>query len=188
MPLNHTSIYSELTDEHFTTIGKIVVEWSNIESLICVLLSRLLVTPEFLARSYTDHMSAAKLQDAIQEGVGIHRERYNGELISMLKLNQIIDINERITALRATRNKFAHFCWIRESDETILGTSFSGGSPGSKKHNKSFIAFTTSELSNFYKNAYELVEELSSLIETLPEMTEDGLKSKITYPQSQLIK
>ena len=76
MPLNHTSQYAELTDDHFKAIGKIVVEWSNIEFLLSVLLSRLLVTPEFLGRSYTDHMNAVKLQEAVKEGVEIHKQRY----------------------------------------------------------------------------------------------------------------
>lgn len=41
MPLNHNSIYAELTDCHFKLIGKIVVEWSNIEFLLGVVDSRI---------------------------------------------------------------------------------------------------------------------------------------------------
>ncbi len=180
MPLNHTSQYSELTDEHFKAIGKIVVEWSNVEFLFGVLLSRLLVTPEFLARSYTDHMSAVKLQEAVKEGVEIHRQRYGCKLIAENKLSKILNINNRVTTLRATRNKFAHFCWARSSDEEIFGTNLSGGVPSGKKYKKSYITFTVSELSKFHREAYELVDELSLLVETLPEMKEDSLASKLT--------
>jgi hypothetical protein len=42
MPLNHTSEYAELIDEQFALIGRLVIEWSNIEFLLGVLLSRLL--------------------------------------------------------------------------------------------------------------------------------------------------
>lgn len=180
MPLNHTSQYAELTDGHFKAIGKIVVEWTNIEFLLGVLLSRLLVTPEFLARSYTDHMSAVKLQESIKEGAEIHKHRYDCKLISENELEQITNINNRVTMLRSTRNKFAHFCWTRSNDEEIFGTNLSGGVPSGKKHKKSYITFTVSELSNFHKEAYELVDELSSLVQTLPEMEEDGLTNKVT--------
>lgn len=183
MPLNHTSIYAELTAEHFKSIGKIVVEWSNIEFLLGVLLSRLLVTPEFLARTYTDHMSAVKLQEAIREGVDIHRARYGCKLISETDLEEISIINNKVTSLRATRNKFAHFCWTRSSDDEIFGTNFSGGIPDSKKGKKSCIKFTLSELSSFYSEAYEIVDKLSSLVQSLPEMEEDGLTKKLQSTQ-----
>jgi hypothetical protein len=180
MPLNHTSQYAELTDEHFTAIGKIVVEWSNIEFLLGVLLSRLLVTPEFLARSYTDHMSAVKLQNAIKESVEIHKQRYGYKLVEESELDQILSLNNRVTTLRSTRNKFAHFCWSRSTDDEIFGTNLSGGVPSNKKHKKSYITFTVAELSSFHKEAYKLVDELSSLVQSLPAMEEDGLTSKVT--------
>ena len=47
MPLNHTSIYAELNDENYALIGRVVVEWFNVEFLLGNLLSRLLFTPEF---------------------------------------------------------------------------------------------------------------------------------------------
>ena len=180
MPLNHTSQYAELTDEHYKAIGKIVIEWSNIEFLLGVLLSRLLVTPEFLARSYTDHMSAVKLQEAIKEGVEIQRQRYGCKLITENELAQIIKINNHVTTLRSTRNKFVHFCWTRRNDEEIFGTNLSGGLSSGKKHKKSFITFTVSELSSFHKQAYEVVDELSTLVQALPKMEEDGLSSKVS--------
>lgn len=76
MPLNHTSQYSELTQAQYAALGKAVVEWVNVEFLLGVLLSRLLATPEFLSRTYTDSISAVRLQGAIAEAVEIHRVRY----------------------------------------------------------------------------------------------------------------
>lgn len=183
MPLNHTSQYAELTDDHYKAIGKIVVEWSNIEFLLGVLLSRLLITPEFLARSYTDRMSAAQMQEAIKEGVEIHQYRYRSKLICEENLEKITTINEQITALRVLRNKFAHFCWARNTDNEIFGTSLSGGVPTSKKHSKSYTTYTIAELANFHQEAYEIVDCLSLLIEHLPKIEEDGLTNKITKLQ-----
>jgi hypothetical protein len=180
MPLNHSSQYSELTDEHFKAIGKLTVEWSNIEFLLGELLSRLLVTPAFLARTYTDHMPGAKRQEAIREACEIHRYRYGYKLVNEEQIKQIQAINNQITPLRSTRNKFAHFCWSRSNDEEIFGTNFSGGIPEGNKHRKSLASFTVTELDEFHQNAYAIVDLLSNLILKLPEMEEEDLTSKVT--------
>jgi hypothetical protein len=54
VPLNHHSEYSALTEAQYAAIGRAVVEWANVEFLLGVLLSRLLATPEFLARTMYD--------------------------------------------------------------------------------------------------------------------------------------
>lgn len=155
MPLNHRSQYAELTDEHFKAIGKLTVEWSNIEYLLGVSLSRLLVTPEVLARTYTDHMSAATRQDAIKEAAEIHRYRYSYKLISEDLIKQILEINNQITQLKSTRNKFAHFCWSRSSDDEISAQIY--------------------ELAESYQSAYAIVDVLSEIVKRLAEMGEEGL-------------
>jgi hypothetical protein len=179
MPLNHTSIYAELTDRHFRLIGKIVVEWSNIEFLLGVLLSKLLVTPEFLARSYTNHMSTVKLQEATKKGIEIHRKRYGCKLISEQELDKVIALNNRITKLRATRNKFAHFCWSRSNDDEIFGTNFSGGVPNRKQDRSGNVTYTVVELEEFNDEAYKIVDELSDIANSLPELEEEGLSRKL---------
>lgn len=180
MPFNHSSQYAELTDEHFQAIGKLTVEWSNIEHLLGVLLSRLLVTPAFLARTYTDHMSGAKRQEAIKEAVEIHRCRYGYKLVSEKHIKHILDLNSQITHLRLIRNKFAHFCWSRSNDGEIFGTNLSGGIPEGRKHKRSFVSYSVAELAEFHQTAFALVNVLSDLIPSLPEMEEEGLTSKVT--------
>ncbi|MBS98354.1 MAG: hypothetical protein CMI01_06720 [Oceanospirillaceae bacterium] len=145
-----------------------------------MLLSRLLVTPEFLARTYTDHMSGAKRQEAIKEAAEIHRYRDGYKLVSEDQIKQILDINGQITELRSTRNKFAHFCWSRSNDGEIFGTSLSGGIPEGRKYRKSFVSYTVAELADFHQKAYAMVDVLSVLIQSLPEMEEEGLTSKVT--------
>lgn len=175
MPLNHASIYSELTDRHFSQIGKIVVECSNIEFLLGVLLSKILMTPEFLARSYTDRMSAVKIQEAIKEGVEIHKKLFGSKIISDQKLDAIIALNNRITKFRAKRNKFAHFCWCRENDNEIFGTNFSGGVPSRKKERSESVIFTVKELEEFYNEVYKVVDELSHMVNSLPKFREEDI-------------
>mgnify|MGYP005845942389 CR=1 FL=1 len=180
MPLNHSSQYAELTDAHFQAIGKITVEWSNIEFLLGLLLSRLLVTPDFLARTYTDQMSGAKRQEAIKEASEIHRDRFSYKLISEENIKYIIDLNDQITQIRSTRNKFAHFCWSRRNDDEIFGTNLSGGIPKGKKYRRSYISYTVTELSDFHKKSYAIVDKLLELMQSLPETEEEGLTSKVT--------
>lgn len=79
--LNHTK-YTDLTSEQYEFLGRAFIEWSNIEFLLGVLLSRLLFTSEFLGRTYSDEMSAAKLESAIKNALEIHRSRYHGLVVS----------------------------------------------------------------------------------------------------------
>lgn len=181
MPLNHASKYSALTDAQYAAIGRAVVEWANVEFLLGVLLARLLATPEFLARTYTDSISAVRLQEAIVEAVEIHAVRYGHRLVSQEVLTEILEVNSRVTRLRAVRNKFAHFCWMRRNDEEIFGTCFSGGSWSPKRERRDNIVLKVSELATLIEKAHLLVEQLMNLVEKLPEVTEESL---LTTPSS----
>jgi len=181
MPLNHTSQFAELTDEQFKLIGKIVVEWANIEFLQKLILSRLLFSAEFVSRTYTDRMTAVKIQDAINESVDLHRHRYGANIVSEDILSDIEKVNKEVDNARIHRNKFAHFCWTRSTDEEIFGTNFSAGLPGSKKYRKSDIVITNKELDQLYKESYDLVDKINQLIEKLPVIEEeDFIRSQKT--------
>ena len=92
MPLNHSSEFSELTDQQYMVLGKAVVEWANIEQLLSILLGRLLATPDFLARTFTDPLAAFRLQEAIKEAVEIHREPYGEKVGGGAPLFQAVQI------------------------------------------------------------------------------------------------
>jgi hypothetical protein len=81
------------------------------------------------------------------------------------------------------RNKFAHFCWSRSSDEEIFGTSFSGGLPRSKKHQKSCLAITKEQLNLLYKEAYQLVTLLIDIIRKMPKIEEGDLIRRMKAEQ-----
>jgi hypothetical protein len=185
MSLNHTSEFSDLTESQYTALGKLVVEWANIEFLLGVILGRLLVTPDFHARTFTDSMSAAKIQDAISEALEIHQKRYRYKLISKKTIDQLIKINKEIITLRANRNKIAHFCWSRDSNDSIWGTNFSGGMPSAKKENKDHKHFSVAELQIINKQAFELVDELERIIESLPKFEEDKLLIALSLKSSE---
>lgn len=175
MPLNHSSQYANLTNEQFALIGKVVVEWSNIEFLMGVILSRLLCTPDFLGRVYSDEMSAFKMQSALLKAVEIHRQRYLEQVVSSEILDSIIELNTEIEAYRSLRNKFSHFCWMRTNDDEIWGTRLSGSIPSKKNDTRESKAITVPELEEAHQKAYQLVEKLSEIIELISEIDEDNL-------------
>ncbi|MHC4477927.1 MAG: hypothetical protein ACYTEL_20005 [Planctomycetota bacterium] len=182
MSLSHTSQYAQLTDEHFQLIGKLVVEWSNVQFLLRAILVRLLLSPEFPGRTYTDRLTALRIQEAIDEAVEIHFQRYSCELVPEYTLNEISQLNKRITQVRSSRNKLAHFCWSRSADDEIFGTNFSGGAPRSKKGKRSFVTLHVSELKTLYDESYTIVEKLENILSKLPMMEENGISEKLARP------
>lgn len=176
MPLNHTSRYSELTAEQFEILGRIFVEWSNIEFLLGVLLSRLLFTPEFLGRVYSDEISVSRIQSAIKKAMEIHERRYGYAIVQRDVLNEILGIAKEVETLRGLRNRFAHFCWCRMNDNEIFGSGLSGSIPSQKRINKDYMTMTVTNLRTAYRTAYGLVDRLTAVIRRLPEMDEENAR------------
>jgi hypothetical protein len=175
MPLNHLSKYSALTDAQYVAIGRAVVEWANIEHLLGMLLARLLATPDFLARTFTDTLSVVRLQDGIKEAVEIHQVRYQEKLIPGDILDQINAANDSASALRASRNKIAHFCWCRQSDEVMFGTSFAGGIPTARSQRRDSALLSLAQLAEIDCQAIAIAEQLMALIAKIPAIDEERL-------------
>jgi hypothetical protein len=172
MPLNHTSEFAALTDEQHAGIGRVVVEWSNVEYVLSVLLSRLLRTPEYLGRTYSAGLAAVRLQAAISEAIEIHRHRYGCKLIAEELLVRIESSNNRVTSLRAERNKISHFCWCRTDDESVFGTSFAGGVPSETWERKNSREVSLTDLHRLYTEAHDLTEELMLIVTSVKAVDE----------------
>lgn len=182
MPLNHTSKYAELTDQQFLLIGKLTIEFSNIEFLLGEILSRLLVTPSFLSRTYTERMNVNSIIDKIKNAVDIHARRYNYQIISEDLCDSIKDKTIEANQIRIKRNKFAHHCWSRISDDKIFGTEFLSKQFKSTKPNEGSIEISNMEIEELYEWSYKLVDELEKTLQKLPELLEDKeLKDKLKY-------
>ena len=172
MPLNHSSEYADLTDDQYAAIGRVVVEWSNIEYLLSLVLSRLLRTPEYLGRTYAQGLAAVRIQTAIAEAVEVHRHRYGRHFVSEPTLSEVESANSRVTALRAQRNKISHFCWCRTSDDEVFGSAFAGGVPTEKWERKNSKSLSLLELRSLHAEAYALAEELMRIVTTIREVHE----------------
>jgi hypothetical protein len=174
MPYSHDSPHSKLTDEQHQLIGMFVTEWATCEFYLGILLGRLLLAPEFLARTFTDRLNAAAVQDAIEQAVEIHRYRYGAELVSVETLEEIRTVNRKIEHLRSTRNKFAHYCWSRSSDDKMFGTNFSGAVPTDKRHKRSFAVMEVAQVRQQYEELFATVENVRSILEKIPEACEES--------------
>jgi hypothetical protein len=172
MPLNHASEYADLTSDQYAAIGRVVVEWSNIEYLLNVVLSRLLRTPEYLGRTYADGLAAVRLQTAITEAIEIHRGRYGRHFISEATLARTEAANSRVATLRGKRNRISHLCWCRTNDGEILGSSLAGGVWTDKWDRKNNNALSLLELRTLHTEAYALVEELIQITSAIKAVSE----------------
>lgn len=175
MPLNHSSQYAQLTPKQFEAIGRLVIEWSNIEVLLGAILSRLLFVPEFLGRTYTDEINAARLETAIKNALEIHSRRYGDRIISKDEGVQIKNLLKRVSKFRTLRNKFAHFCWSRSTDDEIFGTRLSGKLPTPEREKSESVTISLRDLDTAYAEAYSIVEEALAIIKTLPNTEEERI-------------
>lgn len=155
-------------------IGMFVTEWATAEFYLGVILGRLLLAPEYLSRTYTDSLGAAQVQDAIRQAVGIHKERYSSKLIASNLLDEILALNSQIGKLRSLRNKFAHFCWMRSSDDEMFGTNFSGAALSDKRQKNSFASLKIAEIRQQHKELFDAVERLQTIAEDIPKISEDS--------------
>jgi hypothetical protein len=180
MPLNHSSEFADLTDDQYILIGKIIIEFSNLEFLLGNLLSRLLIMPEFLGRTYNDLLMADKLIKGIENAIEIHQKRYANQIVNKITLSEIQSLISQIKEIKSIRNKFSHYCWNRWDDSAIFGTRLSGKVPNLKKPNDDTMTITIDDLFIEYQKAYNAVEKLSLMIEKLPKLEEDkSLLSKL---------
>jgi len=171
--------YSDLTSEQYELLGRAFIEWSNIEFLLGILLSRLLFTPEFLGRTYSDEMTASKLESAIKNALDIHKKRYSESIITETQHEKITQVLVKAASCRTLRNKFAHYVWMRRSDEEIYGAKMSGKLPKANKSNGSMI-ISLNQLKENYSTAHLLVEDLQKIIFDIPSVKEErNLTKKI---------
>lgn len=172
MPFSHSSPYAQLTSQQQACIGRFVTEWANAEFYLGVLLGRLLGTPEYLARTYTDFLGVAQIQQAISQALDIHHHRYLDRLVQESLAKEIAGLNRNIDKLRSLRNKFAHYCWMRNTDEVMFGTPLSGASPDTKRGSRSHIEITVGEIDRAHDELFAInlrLEEIAAVIPGIPE-------------------
>ena len=182
MPLNHTSKYAELTDVQFLLIGKLTVEFSIIEFLLREVLSRLLITSSFLGRTFTERMNVNVLIEKIKNALDIHKRRFGNSIVSKDLCELLKAKLGEIEEIRLIRNKFAHYCWSRQTDDEIFGTGFLSKQAKYSKPNEGVIVITNNEIEEMYQNVFILVNDIEGILTNLPELIVDKeLKSKLKY-------
>jgi hypothetical protein len=178
--LNHGSKYSELPDHQYALIGKVIVEFSNIDLMLDILLTRLLLSPDFLGRSYTDQLSVPKTIEAIKQALDVHRQRYNNNFISEEKAGDIRLMLTKVKEVQTIRNKFAHRA-ITRSGNNIALVRFSGKPPNDRGETSDFETINEESLNNLYKNAYKIVDTLRAIVETIVEVKEEFIVKEMIH-------
>jgi hypothetical protein len=177
MTLNHLNRYTELTDGQFQLIGKIIIEYSNIDFNMDVIFCRLLMITDMSGRYVTNRMNTSSVIDQIKNVLKLHKYRYQNKIVNENMSSSIEELLKHINDNRNYRNKFAHFCWSRQSDETIFGIGLNGivnyDKNGEIKDDALVLSLT--ELNEIYTSTYDLVNESSTIIENLPEIKEETI-------------
>ncbi|WP_140419886.1 hypothetical protein [Achromobacter denitrificans] len=173
MPFSHSSPYAQLTPRQQACIGRFVTEWANAEFYLGILLGRLLGTPEYLARTYTDFLGAVQIQQAITQALEIHHHRYGDRLIQEALAKEVAGLSRRIDKLRSLRNKFAHYYWMRNTDEGMYGTPLSGASPYSKRGSRSDIETTVAEIDSAHDELFAVNSRLEEIVAEIPAVPEE---------------
>lgn len=182
MSINHTSKYAELTDNQFLLIGKLTIEFANIEFLLGQILCKLLITPIFLGRTYTERMNITSIIEKIRNAVDIHERRYRYHIISKNDCDSILLALSKVEEIKMIRNKFAHYCWSKDTDDKIFGTAFLGKNANPKKPNEGTIILSNEEMIKTYESAYQVVDNLSEITYKLPQLEESlEFKNKLKY-------
>ena len=104
------------------------------------------------------------MQAAIDEAIEVHRHIYGRKFIAEDLLLRIENCNNRVTTLRAERNKISHFCWCRTNDESVFGTNFAGGVPSERWERKNSRQVSLADLRKLYTEAHEITEEMMLIV------------------------
>jgi len=117
MSLNHFNKYSELTDEQFLVIGKIIIESSNIDFCLSVLLSKLILLPHMISEEIIGKDGIVTKIEKIKNVINLYEKHYH---IDNEIFNEIQKIITEINTYNKKRNLFVHNSISRISDDEIF--------------------------------------------------------------------
>ena len=97
------------------------------------------------------------LINKIKNAIDIHERRYGNSLVSN-DLCEIINVKlAEIDSIRLIRNKFAHYCWSRDSDDKIFGTGFLHKQSKFSKPNEGVIVITNKEIEEIVGSLFTIL-------------------------------
>jgi len=170
--LSHTSKYSELTDAQFSALGRVLVESSNTEHLLEIIITRLLRAPDYPMLAITSQLGYKQRLEAIKILIDTHRRRYHNKLIDETMLDKLSDLIKQVDQFRIDRNRCAHYLWCRDTDEKVFGIKLTGRHSDSKKPNRDCVTFTVMELNSIATQMHAIVDDLITILEGLPGIEE----------------
>lgn len=99
--------------EALLAIGSVATEWSILEHMLQVVLTRLALTAQFPVFAVTSDLSIDNRIRAIKSLIALHRDRYGYRLADKELLDALAGQLPVIAALKTRRNVIVHSVWIK---------------------------------------------------------------------------
>ncbi len=152
----HTK-YSRPTETQYALIGQIVCEYSISDNITKKTIARMSGAHPYLGACAVDKLSSNNKIDALKNLVAIHKIQFGCTLVSHDLCEDIIHYATELDVHRAIRNKFAHWVWMRQTDETVFG--FDGNNkPTENKRQNGSVEYSLDELKNLKLSIDELID------------------------------
>jgi hypothetical protein len=113
--------HDRLNAEQLQAIGRIATTWSVLERVLGILLSRLMMAPEFSASALTKDLSLDNQIKAIKSLLSLHIERYHRSIVTPGLEEVISNMIPDFFALKEKRNSLTHTVWFAMGKDKISG-------------------------------------------------------------------
>ena len=113
--------HDRLNDEQLRAIGRVATTWSVLERVLGILLSRLVMAPEFPAAAITKDLSLDNQIKAIKTLLSLHLERYHQTVVTPGVEQIIANMIPDFFQLKEKRNVLTHTVWFRMGSDEISG-------------------------------------------------------------------
>ena len=161
-----------LTHSQLIGIAHVVSSWAVLEGVLQHTLVTLTQAPLTLGQALTEELGADNRLNALKRlcqtwliGMG---DRYPEHSAVIAKVDEI---RKWTVAEKGLRNKIAHWQWVRQTDETVLGFKYTMKVSADPSTIQSFMTANTTDFAAFGNEIVKKTEELIELraqLDSLP--------------------
>lgn len=162
--------YSQPTPHQFELIGRVVSSWAVVEYCLEAALAGLIGAPVFPSLAITNGLGPDNRLQALSNLIEMHKDRYGCRIVSEANLILLETLRKEVAKHKSERNKFAHYIWMRMSDEELFGIRIQGKVLKDMQKGSGVIRKNT-EVAAFAAELHQLGERFGAHLQSLP--TED---------------
>lgn len=165
--ITNNSEYSELTDRQFQLIGRLIIEFSNLETLLLILLNNLLLSVNNLKGVHFGQSTTHHLITEIEATLVINSYQYKYEIIPLDLSKRISEKISEIKNIKTIRNKLTHYSWKKYEDNKIIGVRQTSDIPSIKKPKVDTFVLSENKLENEVIRIQCLAENIENFLKEL---------------------